>query len=176
MKKMNKKYLIFLLLILMTASFGMLACNKVDYPAGLPEYDNYYYVGFMPWNNKPVSVDRSQTSLLALPVQFHSAFTRNYDAVAHYKLDYTGITDPAKVGVDFDIVDKSGSVLKMEGDSVYTMTFPEAKEAYDTIYVKLLHNSAQGTRTVNINLSLNETAQYTVGIFSQAFSRPIQIQ
>jgi len=173
---MKNKYLIMLILLLGAAGLGLTACNKVDYPGGLPEYENYYYVGFLPWNNKPVSVDRAQSTLLALPVQFHSAFTRNYDAVAHYKLDYTGITDPAKVGVDFDIVDKSGSTLKMEGDSVYTMTFPKAKAAYDTIYVKLLHNPAPGTRTVNINLSLNETSQYTVGIFSQAFSRPVQIK
>lgn len=173
---MNKKYLIFTVLSALIASLGIFSCNKVDYPNGLPEYDNYYYIGFLPWDNKPVVVVRSQSELLALPVQFHTAFTRNYDAIAHYKLDTTGIADPAQPGVDFNIVDKNGKQLQPEGDSVYTITFVQAKQANDTIYVQLLNNPVQGTRTININLSVNQTPQYTVGIFSQAFSRPIQIE
>ena len=121
-------------------------------------------------------MDRSRQELIALPVQFHSAYTRNYDAVAHYKTNDQGISNPAKSGVDFEIVNKAGQALQMEGDSVYTMTFPQAKATYDTIYVKLLNNPAPGTRLIDIDLSLHETPQYTVGIFSQAYRRPVQIK
>ena len=173
--KMKKTYSKLLVLLAVTGSLLGASCNKVDYPSGLPEYENYYYAGFLPWDNKVIEVDRSQSEPIALPVQFHSAYTRNYDAVAHYKLTTDGITDAAVVGVDFDIVDKAGQPLQMQGDSVYTMTFPQAKAAYDTIYVKLLNNPAPGSRQINIDLSLNETEQYTVGIFSQAYRRPIKI-
>ena len=174
--KMKKTYSKLLVLLAVAGSLVGASCNKVDYPNGLPEYENYYYAGFLPWDNKPVTVDRSQTTLLALPVEFHSAYTRSYDAVAHYKLTTDKLTDPAaQVGVDFDIVNKAGQPLQRLGDSVYTMTFAQAKAGFDTIYVKLLNNPTPGVRSINIDLSLNETPEYTVGIFTQAYRRPIVI-
>jgi hypothetical protein len=152
-----------------------MACNKVDYPAGLAKYDNYYYIGFISWKNSTVSVQRSQTNLVKFPVEFYSSFIRGYDAVAHFKLDTAGITSPAIAGKDFDIVDEEGNVLEPVGDSVYTITFPKAQQAYDTIYIKLLDNPQSGTRKVNIDLVINITKQYTVGTFSQAYRRLLQI-
>jgi hypothetical protein len=151
------------------------ACNKVDYPAGLPQYDNYYYIGYLPWNNSTVTVDRAQSALVKFPVKFYSSFVRSYDAVVHFKLDTAGISSAAVAGKDFNIVDKNGNVLQAVGDSVYAITFPQAKQALDTIYVQLLNNPAPGTRTVDIDLVMNKTDQYTVGTFSQAYRRPLKI-
>jgi len=176
---MKLKSLIALVATTICAAYMLTSCNKTDYPDGLPEYDNYYYVGYLPWNNTAITVNKTQTTPLKFPVEFHSSFTRNYDAVAHFKLDATGLPADslAVVGKDFNIVDKDGNALKALGDSVYTITFPQAKYAVDTIYVKMLNNTAAvGKRYININLTLNKTDQYTVGTFSDAYKRPLKIQ
>lgn len=172
---MKNKSFLYIIIFSVIAGITISSCNKVDYPNGLPQYDNYYYLGFLPWNNTKVTVSRTQTALLKFPVQFHSAFVRSYDAIAHYKADTAGIASPAILGQDFNIVDKDGNTLQELGDSVFTMKFPQAKAAYDTIYVKLLNSSMPGSRTINIDISLNQTPEYTVGIFSQAYRRPVQI-
>jgi hypothetical protein len=151
-----------------------ISCEKKDYQMGLPEYDNHYYAAYIPNNNSLVSVKRTQTELLKFPVQFYSAFTRSYDAVAHYAVDTTGIPNPAVRGVDFDIVDKDGNVIT--ADSIYSMTFANATRAMDTIYVKLLNNPAPGTRRMEIQIREHITDQYDVDIFSTAFRRPVDIK
>lgn len=161
------------------------ACEDSNYPDGLPEYENFYYAGFLPWNNTKVSVNKSQTALIKLPVQFHSEFIRSYDVDVKYFLRSTGIASPAVVGVDFEIVDKTGN--KVQGtDGIYTLHFPQAKKGVDTIYVKPLNNPVAGTRTINIDLCAgedvavsrinNQTNDYTVSSFSQAYRRPIELK
>ncbi len=151
------------------------ACEDKDYPAGTPEYDNHYYAAYVPNNNTKVSVIRSQTDLVKFPVQFYSAFTRSYDAVAHYELSSTGIAAPAIAGQDFNIVDSKGTVLTPQNGK-YLFTFPKAVKATDTIYVKLLNNSKTGTRSIDINIVENNTPDYKVDIFSTAFKRPLEIR
>lgn len=162
------------LLALLTVTFT--ACEDRDYPAGLPEYENYYYAGFLPWNNTATSsVFRNQTTLVKFPVQFHSAYVRNYDADATYSLVTTGITNPAIVGQDFQVVDKNGNTLQPT-NGLYTLKFPEAKTKVDTLYFKVLNSSVVGTRRIEINIVKNETSQYTVGNFSQAFKRFLEVK
>ena len=159
-------------------SLAFAACEKDDPigPVGLPEYENYYYAGFLPWNNTGTeSVFRNQTTLVKFPVQFHSAYVRNYDAEAKYTLVTTGITNPAVVGQDFNFVDKSGNVIA-GNNGVYTLKFPQAKALIDTIYVKVLNSSIAGTRKIEINIVKNETGEYTVGNFSQAFKRFLEVK
>lgn len=151
------------------------ACEDKDYPTGLPEYDNHYYIAYVPYNNSKVTVNRTQAGLVKFPVQFHSAFTREYDAVGMYTLNTTGITNPAVLGQDFNIVDKNGNVIQPV-DGKYSMTFPQAKKVRDTIYVKLLNSVTPGTRTIEINLIENVTPQYSVDTMSTAFKRPLEIR
>ncbi|MDI3321280.1 hypothetical protein [Pinibacter soli] len=177
---MNFKISILSTITLLLAIASLSSCHKEDYPKSDPIYDNYYYIGYespyqYPWNNTKVSVAKTQPDLVKFPVQFHSAFVRNYDAVVKYVVSVYGYTTPAVAGVDYNIVDKNGNKITV-ADTVYTMTFPQAKNAYDTIYVKLLNNPASGTRTVNIDLIKNVTDQYTVGTFSQAYRRPLEIK
>lgn len=148
--------------------------NDHSYPDGLPEFDNYYYLGFLPWNNTLVSVNRN-AGIVKFPVEFHSAFTRNYDAEAHYIINTTGIASPAVLGQDFNIVDKTGKVIQPVNGN-YTITFPQAKYKVDTIYVQLLNSAVPGTRQTEIDIVLNKTDQYAVGNFSDAFKRPLQIK
>lgn len=172
MKKSN----IFIALIL-GMSVAFTSCKEDrEYPAGLPEYENYYYAGFLPWNNTGTeSVFRTQTTLVKFPVQFHSAYVRDYDSEAKYTLISTSQANPAIVGQDFDFVDKSGAVIQPT-NGLYTLKFTQSKAKVDTIYVKLLNSSIPGTRKIEINIVKNETNQYTVGNFSQAFKRFLEVK
>ncbi|MGC4102934.1 hypothetical protein [Ferruginibacter sp.] len=163
---------------IMVALFGVIlftACEKNrDTPAGVDELAHHYYAIFVPNNNTGVTVTRSQTTLLKLPVQFYSTFVRDYDAVAKYAVTTSGITPPAVRGVDYNIVDKNGNTLP-SSDTTYTMIFPKAVQAMDTIYVKLLNNTAPGVRKFEIQMLDNITTQFDVDIFSTAYRRPVQI-
>jgi hypothetical protein len=108
------------------------------------------------------------------PVQFYSTFIRDYDAVAKYCVTTAGITGPAKVGIDFNVVDKNGNTIS-SADSTYTIVFPQAKQAMDTIYLKLLNNAAPGVRKMEIQIMDNITSKFDVDIFSTAYRRPVTI-
>lgn len=164
------KYSLFSSLLLLV----LVACEKKDYPRGLSEYEHHYYAVFVPNNNSAVTATRSQTGLLKLPVQFYSAYTRNYDAVAKYAVSTAGITPAAVRGVDFNVVDKNGNVIQ-SSDTTYTMVFPQAKQVSDTIYIKMLNNTAPGNRKFEIQILDNITEQFEVDIFSSAYRRPITI-
>lgn len=162
------------IILLLTASFMFASCEKKDYIRGVPEMEHHYYAIFVPNNNTAVTVNRNQTTLLKFPVQFYSTFTRDYDAVAKYAVVKTGITGPAVVGQDFAVVDKNGNVIP-SADSTYTMVFPKAVQATDTIYIKLLNNPTPGARKIEIQMMENRTSQFYVDIFSTAYRRPLTI-
>lgn len=168
----------------LTAALSILSvfftsCDKVDTdPVGVSGLENYYYAGFfsIPWNNTgTASVARNQSTLIKFPVKFHSSYSRDYDAAAQYSLVTTGITNPAVVGQDFEVVDKNGNKIAPSA-GLYSLVFPRAEAKIDTIYFKVLNNSLAGTRRVEINLVQNTTQQYTVGTFTQAFKRFLEIR
>ena len=161
-------------IIILVAAFVFASCEKKDYPKGLDELQHHYYAIFVPNNNTAVTVTRSQTALLKFPVQFYSTYTREYDAVAKYAVVTGGITGPAQRGVDFNIVDKNGTVIP-SADTTYTITFPKAMQAMDTIYIKLLNNTAPGARKFEIQILDNTTNQFKVDFFSTAYRRPVTI-
>ena len=166
----------YILYIVFAAAIALCACEKDSYNKdGLPEYEHHYYAAYIPNNNSAVSVNRTQSALLKFPVQFYSAFTREYDAVALYTVHTAGITNPAVPGQDFNIVDKNGSVMQAV-DGKYSMVFPQAKRATDTIYVKLLNSTVPGARKMEIRLLHNITEKYQVDTFSTAFNRPVEIK
>lgn len=162
--------------LLMALSGMMLiaSCEKKDYPKGWDELQHHYYAIFVPNNNTAVTVQRSQAALLKFPVQFYSTYTREYDAVAKYAVVTGGITGPAQRGVDFNIVDKNGVVIP-SNDTTYSIIFPKAVQAMDTIYIKLLNNPAPGVRKFEIQIQDNITPQFEVDIFSTAYRRPVTI-
>jgi hypothetical protein len=165
------------LLYIIVFSIFIAACSKDDdyLRNGLPEYEHHYYAAYIPNTNSGVSVQRTQAALLKFPVQFYSAFTRDYDAVAMYKVSTAGITNPAVPGQDFNIVDRNGNVIQAV-DGKYSIVFPQAKRAMDTIYVKLLNSAVAGTRKMEIQLLHNITEKYEVDTFSTAFTRPVEIK
>ena len=151
------------------------ACEKRDYNrGGLPEYENHYYAAYIPNTNAATTVARSQAALLKFPVQFYSAFTRDYDAIAYYGVVTTGITNPAVLGQDFNVVDKNGNTIQPVNGK-YSITFPKAMRATDTIYVKLLNSTVTGSRKMEIQLMDNKTSRYEVDTFSTAYTRPVTI-
>lgn len=162
---------------ILTAILGLViltSCEKTDYPKGVDELAHHYYAVFVPNNNTAVTVARTQTALLKFPVQFYSNFTREYDAVAKYAVVTGGISNPAQRGVDFNIVDKNGVVIP-SADTTYSMVFPKAVKTMDTIYIKLLNNTAPGARRMEIQILDNITQQFRVDAFSTAFRRPVTI-
>lgn len=154
--------------------FLLASCEKTDYPKGEDALAHHYYAIFVPNNNSTVTVSRSQAALLKFPVQFYSTFTRSYDAVAKYAVSTFGISNPAQRGVDFNIVDKNGTVIP-SADTTYSIVFPKAVQAMDTIYIKLLNNPASGSRRMEIQMMDNITDQFRVDIFSTAYRRPVTI-
>ena len=141
---------------------------------GVEELEHHYYAIFVPNNNTAVTVAKTQTALLKFPVQFYSSYTRDYNAVAKYAVTTSGFANPAQRGVDYNIVDKNGTTLT-SADSSYTITFPQAKQTMDTIYIKLLNNPVAGARKVDILMLENITPQFTVDFFSTACRRPVTI-
>lgn len=160
------------------------SCEKKDYPAGLAEYEHHYYAIYVPNNNSVVNVKRAEQPLLKFPVQFYSTFTRDYDAVAFYgasqiidKVNGTDVPYPlATLGEDFEIVDKNGNPLTPDANGNYSIVFPKAIQAMDTIYVKILNSSTPGDRGINIEILENKTSQFYVDKFSTACFRPIKIK
>ncbi|MFC3563688.1 hypothetical protein [Pedobacter jamesrossensis] len=61
-------------------------------------------------------------------------------------------------------------------NGLYSLTFPKAVTKIDTIYVKVLNSSVAGTRKIEIDLVQNTTEQYTVGTFTQAFKRFVEVK
>jgi hypothetical protein len=172
-----KKAFIYLTIFALTA-IVFTACKKDDDQAkkGLQAYENYYYAGFLPWNNTGTeSVLRTQTKLVKFPVQFNSAYIRDYDAAAHYTFVTTGITNPAVAGQDFAVVDKNGNTITA-ANALYSLNFPQAKQLTDTIYIKVLNSTVAGTRKIEIDLVKNANEKYTVGTFSQAYIRFLEIK
>lgn len=151
------------------------ACNKEpNTPKGVSELEHHYYAIFFPNNNTAVSFSRTQTALVKFPVQFYSTFTRPYDAVCKYAVTTYGLTPPAVRGIDYDVVDKNGTVIP-SADTTYSLVFPQAVQAVDTIYLKMLNNTAAGARKFEIQILENITDQFTVDRFSTAFRRPVTI-
>ncbi|NCI52082.1 hypothetical protein GWC95_19310 [Sediminibacterium roseum] len=151
------------------------SCEKKDYPAGLSSEEHHYYSVFVPNNNTLVSYTKNQAALVKFPVQFYSTFTRSYDAVAKYVI-VPDATANAVLGVDFAVVDKNGTVIAPGSDGAYSIVFPKAVQATDTIYLKLLNNPAAGTRKMEIQLKENKTDVFYVDIFSTAYRRPVEIK
>ena len=151
------------------------SCEKKDYPAGKHEYDHHYYHVFIPNNNAKVTVNRTQTALVKLPVQFYSTFTRSYDAASSYAIVNTGIAAPAVLGQDYQIVDKNGATITPV-DGKYPIVYPQAVQKTDTIYLKMLNNPLPGTRKLEVQIQTNITDQYAVDNFSTAFRRPVEIR
>jgi hypothetical protein len=171
---MKKSNILLGLVALFSITFA--ACEDRDYPAGLEELENYYYAGFLPWNNTGTeSVFRTQTTLVKFPVQFNSAYVRDYDAGYNFTLVTTGIPNPAILGQDFNIVDKNGATLAPV-NGIFTRYIPKTVRMVDTIYVKVLNSAVLGTRKIEIDLVKNETSQYTVGTFTQSFKRFLEVK
>ncbi|MET0637415.1 MAG: hypothetical protein ABWZ25_15395 [Chitinophagaceae bacterium] len=162
-------------LILGTVLFVSCDKDEHEYPDGLPEYDHHYYLAYLPNNNTNVVVQRNQAALVKFPVQFYSAFTRPYDATTFYAIEMTGITTPAVLGVDYQVVNKDGVTIDPV-DGRYSMTFPQAIRKTDTIYLKMLNNTAPGIRKLEVQIQTNITDQYAVDNFSTAFRRPVEIR
>lgn len=206
-----KNFLISIFAIILLTSVYSCKKDYVNYPEG---YDRMYYA-FFDYNyadpsrynrNQTVSFKRSSPDLLPIKVKFESSFIRDYDVVVKMyvqepdsffiKLNATNI-NLAKPNIDYQILDSSLNVLEpvSDGDKVYYQaSFPKAKKAIQTFYLKSLNNTSDDlnktfffsfspdvvvtndTEERYLETALNnETPQYSVLTYSGAYYRKFNI-
>jgi hypothetical protein len=155
------------ILLMALASILLTSCRDDDYPDGKPEYEHFYYAGYLKmddtwtfidleWNNNSkVTIQKGETGIIKLPVHFYSERVRDYDAHVKYFIKSLGITEGiAKEGVDFEVVDENGNKVQPLEAGIYEIVFPQAKKATKAIYIKPLGNVVEETRTIYIDLCL----------------------
>ena len=138
-----------------------------NYPDG---YDRQYYTTFdyesddqgnPTLTNRTISVDRSSTELIELPVKFMSEIERDYDIEVRlyvrnspYFLTQMGVMKPPKnefstpdslavPGVDFHILDRDKRVMtpvRTDTLTYYSVIFPRARKGVEKLYIELLNN------------------------------------
>jgi hypothetical protein len=196
------KKLIYILTIA-TAAILTSCSNNQTWPAGAPEYENTYYIGFQDWGkyDNAIVFTVKKDSTLKIPVQFFSEQVKGYDVtIKYYACDSTYLTSKkvgivstsfAKVGTDFNFVDDNGAVLTPDAKGAFPMIWPKAVKGVKNITIKAIKNATRtGTysfylqfidRYTNGDISVtnrlnNQTDQYTVNAFTQNFVRKITIQ
>ena len=132
-----------------------------NYPDG---YDRQYYTTFdyesddqgnPTLTNRTISVDRSSTELIELPVKFMSDIeVRLYVRNSPYFLTQMGVMKPPKnefstpdslavPGVDFHILDRDKRVMtpvRTDTLTYYSVIFPRARKGVEKLYIELLNN------------------------------------
>ena len=139
-----KKLMIFLMIVATCGLFT--SCGDDDWGNNNPEMEHIYYYGlgnvkFPGGNELKYNVNQGET--IAIPTYFWSAYTRSYSPVVAY---YTS-SDKLVLGTDYQVVDKDGKVLSPDNNGGYSMTWPNAKQGSQDVYIKAL-NGATGSLKV----------------------------
>ncbi len=133
-----------------------------NYPDG---YDRQYYTTFdyesddqgnPTLTNRTISVDRSSTELIELPIKFMSETERDYDIEVRLyvrnspyflmkppKNEFSTPDSLAVPGVDFHILDRDKRVMtpvRTDTLTYYSVIFPRARKGVEKLYIELLNN------------------------------------
>ncbi|MDD2306287.1 MAG: hypothetical protein PHP53_16405 [Prolixibacteraceae bacterium] len=178
------KKLIILFITVVAVSSLFVSCKKDEWSKGDPALANVYYVGFQNWadfkNSVKFNVNRNDT--VSIPVQFYSEQVCSYDVVTKYY-----VTGAAVLGTDFNIVDKSGTVLTPDANGAFSLTWPQAIKGVKRVYVKALNGSAKtflvqtfdpnDTEVISYTHTPNNaTDQYQVNAFTQNYKVTVTIK
>lgn len=177
---------IFLILIAFSTLF-LYSCQEEPWDEGDPAMEHIYYFGFEDWgklkNDVKFTLPKGET--LAVPVQFHSERVRSYDVTTFYYVAGTAVR-----GVDYQVVDASGTVLNPDANGAFSLQWPQAVKGVQNIYVKALNgsNGSFTLQTFNPNAEVpisntdpasatnNKTNDYEVRAFSQNYKVSITIK
>ena len=181
------KKLFYCILILITG-FTVVSCSNDSWGSeGEPEKQHWYFFGFEQWHTKPndIKKDVNQGETLVIPMHFWSERPQNG---VHAEVEYFIVTS-LQLGVDFQIVNESGTVIAPETDGGYKMVWPNCEKGTQNVYLKALQG-AKGkitlqtwnpTRSGNDNISTTNTVitdrgAYKVSAFTQNYKMEINIK
>lgn len=186
------------LLLLFVAPLALTACED-DWDNNNPDMEHIYYFGPQVWgydenktgNNNVVHYEVNQGETVAIPMQFWSEYTRNYDVTTFYYVT----TDPDSAvalvnGTDYEVVDANGTRLSPNAGGAYELFWPQAKKGVQLVYIRALNGNTGSFRlqTFNPNSDVtltnqdvsttiqNKTKDYEVRIFTQNYRIKVNIQ
>lgn len=179
--------------VALIASLFLVSCSDDDDWTYDKSLEHVYFYGPQVWgyddtkkgNNNVVHYDISVGGTAVVPMQFWSEFKRSYNVTTFY---YT--TGDLVRGVDYEVVDETGTAIQPDADGAYTMFWPHALKGIQNIYIKSLPGGATGTVTLrtsdpakedpkNSDISStvqSKTSDYEVRVFSQNFKVAINIK
>ncbi|AHW60597.1 hypothetical protein SAMN05444285_10560 [Draconibacterium orientale] len=179
------KNIILLLIAFVSISSLFVSCDEDEWSNGDPAYDHVYYVGFEDWADYKNSVkfNVNQGDTVGIPVQFFSENALTVDVVTYYY-----IAGDLQLGVDFEVVDASGSALIPDSNGAFSLIWPEATKGVQRVYVKALSTGATGSFLVQTfdpadaegisytNTVNNVTNDYEVRAFTQNYKVTVNIK
>lgn len=183
-----KKLMIFLMV---AVCGGLTSCDNDDWGNDNPAMEHIYYYGLgnvkYPGGNE-LQYNVNQGETVAVPTYFFSAFTRGYSPVVSYYTSAVPNVEELKSGIDYQVVDAKGSVLTADANGGYAMTWPNAKQGEQKVYIKAL-NGKKGkirvltfdpTKTIDAtdvsSTSIAKTDEYEVRAFSENYYVTVNIK
>ncbi len=189
-----KKIMIFLAAVV--TSTLLTSCDKEDWSNNNPEMEHIYYYGlgnqkFPGGNELQYSVKQGET--VEIPTYFFSAYKRPYNPVVSY---YTSAqpqnknnSEPQLVnGTDYQVVDTNGTVLTPGTNGGYSMTWPNALQGSQNVYIKALNGTKGKIRLLTFDpqktmdvtdvstTSIVKTDEYEVRAFSENYYVTVNIK
>jgi hypothetical protein len=177
---------IVLLMLLVTALFSFSSCSKDEWGNDNAEMEHIYYYGLgnvaYPGGNE-LKYKVSQGDTIGIPTYFFSAYSRSYSPEVWYYVQSSGLV----LGQDFQVVDAQGQTLNANADGGYSMTWPNARQGIQLVYVKVL-SGAKGsirlmTQKPDVKMDANDvstttitkTADYEVRAFTENYYVTINV-
>lgn len=181
-----KKLMIFLTII---ATCGLFAGCGDDWSNNNPEMEHVYYYGLgnmkFPGGNE-LQYNVKQEETVEIPTYFFSVYKRSYSPAVTY---YTSAvpqnkenTEPQLVaGTDYQVVDSKGTVLTPDATNGYTMTWPNALQGSQNVYIKALNDKKGKVRVLTFDPTktidptdvsttvITKTKEYEVRAFSENY-------
>ncbi|MBQ8500907.1 MAG: hypothetical protein IJ494_01165 [Bacteroides sp.] len=183
-----------MILLAMVATCGLFcSCGDDEWGNNNPEMEHIYYYGLgnvkYPGGNE-LKYTVKQGESVAIPTYFFSAYTRPYSPVVSYYTSAVAGDGEAQLvcGTDYQVVDKNGNVLSPESNGGYSMTWPNAVQGSQDVYIKAL-NGAKGkirvltfdpTKSMDANdvssTTIVKTNEYEVRAFTENYYVTVTIQ
>lgn len=182
-----KKLMIVLMAVVTCGLFS--SCGDDDWGNNNPEMEHIYYYGlgnvkYPGGNELKYNVQQGETA--TIPTYFFSAYTRPYSPVVSY---YTSPVPQNKentipqlvCGEDYQVVDKDGKVLTPDANGGYSMTWPNAQQGSQNVYIKALNGKKGSVRVLTYDpakkidatdvssTTIAKTNEYEVRAFSENY-------
>lgn len=152
-----KKLMIFLMFI---ATCGLFTSCGDDWGNDNPAMEHIYYYGLgnikYPGGNE-LKYNVNQGDIIDIPTYFFSAFNRSYSPVVNY---YT-TSKTLVLGTDYQVVDKDGKVLSTDNNGGYSMTWPNAVQGSQNVYIKALNGQKGSLRVMTFDPTKENTLDQT---------------